>query len=235
MRSDSARLTRVRILFTSWVTSTEWYTGSGMSSRRGAGPFRGIGLALPLGAVPRPSLLAVADTGRVEGAPDDLVADARKAADAATAHEHDGVLLQVVADARDVGRDLLAARQAHTGDLAQRRVRLLRRVRVHARADAAPLGRAPQSRGLGLGRLRLPALADQLGNGGHACSSETFRFFVYLPAYNAGRSAKKRVANQPAVSSGPARKLASSSPMPAATGSPSPSPVPMLASQAARS
>src|SRR5947209_19666061 len=138
-----------------------------MSSRRGAGPFRGIRSALPLGAVPRPRLLAVADTGRVESAPDDLVADAGQVPDAAAAHEHDGVLLQVVAHARDVRRHLLATRQTYTRHLAQRRVRLLRRVRVHARADAAPLGRAPQGGGLALGRLRLPAFADQLRDGGH--------------------------------------------------------------------
>src|SRR5579864_9514322 len=84
MRSASERLPRVRILFTNWVTTTEWYTGSGISSRRGAGPFLGIrASALPLGAVARAGLLAVTDTGRVEGAADDLVADARKVADAA--------------------------------------------------------------------------------------------------------------------------------------------------------
>src|SRR5438270_14053490 len=112
-----------------------------MSSRRGAGPFRGIRSALPLGAVPRPRLLAVADTGRVESAPDDLVTDARQVTHAPTAHEHDGVLLQVVAHARDVGRDLLAAGQPNARHLAERRVRLLGRVRIDARTDAAPLRR----------------------------------------------------------------------------------------------
>ena len=38
---------------------------------------------------------------------------------------------------------------------------------VHPGAHAAPLGRALQRRRLGLGRLRLPALADQLLDGGH--------------------------------------------------------------------
>src|SRR5947209_5067437 len=134
MRSASERLPRSRTLFTSWVTSTEWYTGSGMSSRRGGGPFRGMRLPVPLGAVARAGLLAVADAGGVERAPDDLVPDARQVAHPATAHQHDRVLLEVVPHARDVGRDFLAARQPHTSDLAQRRVRLLGCVRVDARA-----------------------------------------------------------------------------------------------------
>ena len=45
-----------------------------------------------------------------------------------------------MADAGDVRRDLDAAGQPHTRDLAERGVRLLRRGRVNARAHAAPLG-----------------------------------------------------------------------------------------------
>src|SRR6266513_1175058 len=41
MRSASDRFPRESTLLTTWVTSTEWYTGSGVSSRRGAGPFLG--------------------------------------------------------------------------------------------------------------------------------------------------------------------------------------------------
>src|SRR5918994_1261457 len=94
----------------------------------------------------------------------------------AAAHEHDGVLLQVVALARDVRRDLHRVGEAHAGDLAQSRVRLLRRGRVHARAHAAPLrsGHALlaalaglQARRGQLLRLRVPALADQLGSRRH--------------------------------------------------------------------
>ena len=50
------------------------------------------------------------------------------------------MLLQVVALARDVGRDLDRAGDPDTRDLAQRGVRLLRRRREDARADAAALG-----------------------------------------------------------------------------------------------
>ena len=171
MRSATERLPRSRILLTTWVTSTEWYTGSGINSRRGAGPLRGMArLSLPLRAVAAAGLLAVADAGGVERAADDLVANAGEVLHTTAADEHDRVLLEVVALARDVGGDLHAAREPHTRDLAQRRVRLLRRVRVDACAHAPPLGRSLQRGRLGLGGLRLPTLADQLLDRGHGGS-----------------------------------------------------------------
>src|SRR5215218_6452931 len=142
--------------------------GSGVSGRRLAGPLRGIRQflldLLALGAVARSGLPAVADALGVEGAADDLVADAGKVLHPAPADEHDGVLLQVVANAGDVGGDLDAAGQPHPADLAQGRVGLLGRGRVDARADTPPLGRALQRRRLGLLDLALTALADQLGD-----------------------------------------------------------------------
>src|SRR3954468_3645849 len=117
---------------------------------------------LLLRAVPAASLLAVADALGVQRATDDLVAHAREVLHPAAAHEHHRVLLQVVADARDVGGHLDAAGEADTGALAQRRVRLLRRRRVDARADSAALGRTLERRSLGLLDLVLAALADQL-------------------------------------------------------------------------
>src|SRR4030095_634568 len=102
---------------------------------------------------------------------------ARQILDAAPAHEHDRVLLQVVALARDVGRDLDASRAADTGHLAQRRVRLLGRRRVDARADAAALRRGDlllaalaglEARGGQLLALRSAPLADELARGRHA-------------------------------------------------------------------
>src|ERR671916_3301443 len=122
---------------------------------------------LLLRAVTAAGLLAVADTLGVQRAADDLVAHAREVLHAAAAHEHHRVLLQVVADARDVGGHLDATGEPDAGDLAQRRVRLLRRRRVDARADSAALGRTLQRRSLGLLDLVLAALADQLVDRGH--------------------------------------------------------------------
>src|ERR1044072_2941065 len=98
MRSARWRLPRSRILFTSWVTSGELYTGSATSGRRGAGPLRGMSALLLLRAVTAARLLAVADTVGVERAADDLVADAGQVLHPAPPHEHHRVLLQVVAD-----------------------------------------------------------------------------------------------------------------------------------------
>jgi hypothetical protein len=58
------------------------------------------------GAVLRTGLAPVLDTRGVEGAADDVIANPREILDATTANEHNGVLLQVVADAWDVGSHL---------------------------------------------------------------------------------------------------------------------------------
>src|SRR5258708_33427213 len=94
---------------------------------------------LLLRAIAAASLLAVADALGVQGAADDLVTDARQVPDTAAADQHDRVLLEVVANARDIGGDLDLASQPDTGDLAQRGVRLLRRGRVNTRAHTTTL------------------------------------------------------------------------------------------------
>src|SRR4051794_21508651 len=160
---------------TCWTRRERW-TASGSILRTVAAARRGIRL-LPLDAVLRAGLLAVAHAGGVERPAHDLVAHARQILDAAATHEHDGVLLEVVALARDVGGDLDAARDPDARDLAQRRVRLLGRRGVHARADPAPLRRGDlllaalaglQARRGQLLGLRGPTLADQLRGRRHA-------------------------------------------------------------------
>ena len=61
---------------------------------------RGPLLLGALGAVAGAGLLAILDSSAVIGAANDLVAHARKVTDAATANEHDGVLLKVFAISR---------------------------------------------------------------------------------------------------------------------------------------
>src|SRR6476620_6468439 len=166
MRSAVERLPRCRTLLTIWVTSSDRWTGSGVRLRRGAGPLRGMSAVL-LGAVAAAGLLAVLDARRVERAADDLVANAREVTDTTATDHHDRVLLEVVALTRDVGRDLDAACEPDTGDLAQRGVRLLRRRRVDAGAHATALGRTAKGGRLALRGLVLAALADQLLDRGH--------------------------------------------------------------------
>src|SRR5690349_9465210 len=163
MRWATCFLPSISTLETSWVTSCDPYTGSTSSGRFGAGPLRGISALLLLRAVTAASLLAALDTLGVERAADDLVADTGEVLHPAAADEHDGVLLEVVTDTRDVRGDLDAAGEAHAGDLPEGGVRLLRGGGV----DASALRRSLQGRRLVLRHLVLAALADQLLNGGH--------------------------------------------------------------------
>src|SRR5215471_3638820 len=92
------------------------YFGSGSELRWGACALLDIQIVLdqissafgPFRAVLRPALAAIAD--------------ARQVLHAAAADEHDRVLLQVVAFAADVARDLEAVREPHAGDLSHRGV-----------------------------------------------------------------------------------------------------------------
>src|SRR6476469_4561821 len=111
------------LLMTCW-TSFEWCTGSGSIVRTWAAARRGTGVLPGLHAVLRTGLLAVAHTGGVERAAHHLVTESRQVLDAAATHEHDRVLLQVVALAGNVGADLHAVGEAHARHLAQCRVRL---------------------------------------------------------------------------------------------------------------
>src|SRR5690606_7765559 len=99
-------------------------------------PGSGLGA---LGAVLGTALATLGDTCRVEAAAHRVVANARKILDATATDQHHRVLLEVVSFTTDVADDLETVGQAYLGDLAQRRVRLLRRGRVNARAHAAPL------------------------------------------------------------------------------------------------
>src|ERR1700693_487771 len=115
-----------------------------------------------LGSVLGARLLAVLHAGGVEAAADHVVAHARQVLHAAAADKHARVLLEVVAFAADVADDLVAIREAHLGDLAQRRIGLLRRRRVDARADSALLRAAAQRRHLALALHPLARFAQQL-------------------------------------------------------------------------
>src|SRR5215210_1742059 len=76
---------------------------------------------------------------RVEGTTDNMIAHTRQVFHAATANEHDRVLLEVVSLARDVSDHFLPVCQTHLGDFAQRGVRLLRRASHHLHAHATAL------------------------------------------------------------------------------------------------
>src|SRR5271170_3182510 len=98
-----------------------------MSSRRTAGPLRGIS-GLLLGAVAAAGLVPLTDARRIERAADHLVPDTGEVLHPATADEHDRVLLEVVPFPRDVGGHLQTAGEANPGHLPEGGVGLLRGV-----------------------------------------------------------------------------------------------------------
>src|SRR3546814_17824556 len=65
-----------------------------------------------------------------------MIADAGQVAHTAAANQHDRVLLKVMAFAWDVADHFALVGETHLGDLAKRRVRLLRGRGVDARAHA---------------------------------------------------------------------------------------------------
>src|SRR4029077_2282812 len=74
----------------------------------------------PLGAILRAPLLAVLNTGGIERPANHVITRAGKILQAAAAHEHDGVLLQVMTDPGNVGGDFNAVGQAGARDFSQR-------------------------------------------------------------------------------------------------------------------
>src|SRR4030081_951640 len=141
---------------------------------------------LLLGAVTAAGLLAGSGAPGGPRAADDLVAHAGQVPHPPAADQHDGVLLEGVAYAGDVGRDLDVAGEPDPRHPAGRRVRLLGRGGVDARADPAALRAGLERRGLVLGYLVLPALADQLLDRGQRVSIFSARVarsvLVRLPA-----------------------------------------------------
>src|SRR3546814_14131571 len=91
-------------------------------------------LLRPLGAVLRTALTTVLDTLGVEGAANDVIANARKVLHTAAPDHDDRVLLPVVPLAGTVANDLEPVGDAHARHLANRLDRLHRRRRVDAGA-----------------------------------------------------------------------------------------------------
>src|SRR6266545_2691688 len=165
-----------------------------------------------LRAVQAATALAVLDPGGVERAADDVVLHRWQVGHGATFNEHDGVLLEVVADARDVSGDLHPVGETNTRDLSQRRVGLLWRHRADDHADTTLLGRAAtqlrvatfervpgrsQGRRIYLLLLRLPPPADQLRDRRHGDS------FYYVPSERA--DAPNRPLDRSAIGHSPDR------------------------------
>src|SRR6476620_5614848 len=125
-------------------------------------------LSFPLRSILGARLLAVRHTLAIKHTANDVIPDAGEVANTATAHEHDGVFLQVVAFAGDVGSDLDAVRKPNAGHLAECRIWLLGRHRLDDGADTTLLRTPLHGWVLRLRALRLPRPLDQLINRRHS-------------------------------------------------------------------
>jgi hypothetical protein len=94
------------------------------------------------------SLLAVVDGSAVERSADNLVTNTWEVLNTTAADKHHRVLLEVVADSRDVCRNFHAIYKAHTANLTKSRVRLFRGCGVNTSAYATLLRVAFKSRSL---------------------------------------------------------------------------------------
>jgi hypothetical protein len=143
----------------------------------------GVGLLGPLCAVLGSPAVATIDAGGVESPANNVVTNAGKILDSSPAHEHDRVLLQGMADSRDVGVHFPPIRETHTRDLSQRRVRLLRGRGVDAQANSPLLGGLLEVGCLRLLALGGASLANELLDGRH--------MYVLAPTTPAGQPAKR--------------------------------------------
>mmetsp|Transcript_17545 Transcript_17545/g.44175 ORF Transcript_17545/g.44175 Transcript_17545/m.44175 type:complete len:209 (-) Transcript_17545:116-742(-) len=121
-----------------------------------------------LRTIVRTALLTVFDGLGIQGTTHDVIAHARKVFHTAAADQHNRVLLQVVAFARNIAQRFEAGRQAHLGHFTKRGVRLLWRGCVDARTNAATLWASLEGRCLGTRRLWLTRFANKLLNRWHS-------------------------------------------------------------------
>ena len=107
---------------------------------------RGIELLGSLSSVFGAAFLAVLNANRIQGSTDDVIANPWKVLNTATANEDNGVLLQIVPDARDIRGDFDAIGQPYTSHLSEGRVWLLRRRGINSHTYPAFLRTTLQRR-----------------------------------------------------------------------------------------
>ncbi len=146
---------------------------------------------------------AIRNARRVERAAYDVVPNTRKILDTATAHEHDRVLLEIMAHAGNVGVDLAAVGEPYTCHLAKRRVRLLRRLREDPQTNAPPLGSILEVRRLGTRLLRRSPAPNELLDRGHLFSAgQTYRHIPTEPHLRHRRDRRNMCLGDPSPTAG---------------------------------
>lgn len=163
-----------------------------------------------LGSVARASLAALLEAGGVEFAAHDGVLDA-DILHAAAAKKHDGVLLEVVSFARDVGSHFHAVSKADAGDLTDSGVRFarglgshlgahttLKRRRIEGRAVLKVVKATTKSQDFRLAAFVLATLLRELLDGSHL-EKEDPRW-VGVTIYKCGHKCKQEVVAEPPAS-----------------------------------
>ena len=98
----------------------------------------------------------------VEGTTDDVISYARQVSYSTTSYQNDAVLLQIVADTRNIDGTFHTVYKSYSCDLAERGVRLLRRSRRNGQAYASLLRALLHDRNNALFNLLFTALSNQL-------------------------------------------------------------------------
>lgn len=107
-------------------------------------------------------MLAIGHAGCIQRATHYVITHSGKILYAASADQHNRVLLQVMTYAWDIGGYLDPVRQAHPGHLTKGRVGLLGRLGIDTGADAPALRTSLERRAGSLIIWRLPAFSNQL-------------------------------------------------------------------------
>jgi len=121
----------------------------------------------PLCPVLGPSLLTICNSDGIQRTPHYVIAHTREILHSSAADEHDGVLLQVVSNSRNVGSHFHSVRKPDPRDFPESRVRLLRRRGIYPDANAPLLRAAPERGTLGLYSSECSAFSHKLTNSRH--------------------------------------------------------------------
>src|SRR4051812_12861694 len=98
-----------------------------------------------------------------------MVTNTRQIFHTTAANQHDRVLLEVVANTRDIGGHFYSIGEAHTSHLPESRIRLLRRSGVNTSANTAALRTGLQRWACSLVSGRPSPLTNKLIKGRHKC------------------------------------------------------------------
>ena len=130
-RDQPATLVYLRFIFTPGVQSFPGHNDSGLR---------------PFCSVLRTALPPVSYSRCIQNAPDRVITNTGQILYSPSPNQHNRMFLEIVALATNVTGDLKTVRQPYSGDLPERRIRLLRSCRIHPRTHPPFLRGLPQRR-----------------------------------------------------------------------------------------